>query len=538
MLLGNKKTQGEEQNWCIVLSPIRNEIDKKRVAQKISEVFSLSLQEASDVVANTPIILLDQLTHAIASKIKDYFRSSGAEMILTNDTFLKRKCYRTVWPEPPNLSFLRESEASHQVPTPVQEKMEPDEALNEIRNLTQEDTLPNRQEYLLEEVERWKKECLVLNEESARLREEIEKLHRQRVYAGQRSGGSVSETATFESGKEMREIKAVLSDVQEKHDILKEEYRQARSIFEEKIAGLRRELHAAEKGAEPLKEEIQQLREDNERLGEALRQKEVQAQRFQEEFEKFRDAQEDRFSELSQEAKSRQLQVEQLQPRIDFLTRSKEELESQLGQGKRLAFDWQKKYEEALLRLEQTQKDSDHVQLQKASLDQWAKDIERKQERLLEELEARSEEARDWEGKFLEIGKTVAALKNQLENQERILGMNSQQLESRDRELAASRRQLEELTRQLEHRQEIEKRTRLANQLVQKEAHFKGLVKEQGRIEDEIREREAAIRKILAEQETVEKEILEARQAERQLPQELRPEGGSEPRPPFPIPSA
>ena len=106
MLLGNKKKQGEEQNWCIVLNPLRNEIDKKRVARAISDVFSLSTEEAVDLVSNTPIILLDNLTRNVAAKVKEYFRSAGAEIVLTNDIFYKRKCYRTVWPEPPNLSFL------------------------------------------------------------------------------------------------------------------------------------------------------------------------------------------------------------------------------------------------------------------------------------------------------------------------------------------------------------------------------------------------------------------------------------------------
>ena len=98
MLLGNnnKKAQGEEQNWCAVLSPLRSEIDKKRVSQKISEVFTLSAEEASDLVANTPIILLDNLSRTVAAKVKEYFRASGAEILLTNDVFLKRKCYRTV----------------------------------------------------------------------------------------------------------------------------------------------------------------------------------------------------------------------------------------------------------------------------------------------------------------------------------------------------------------------------------------------------------------------------------------------------------
>src|SRR5687767_8826326 len=99
MLLRNRKTQKDEQNWCIILSPLRNEIDKKKVSQKITEVFSLTPDEATDLVANTPIILLDNLSHSIATKLRDFFKTAGADLVLTNDVFQKRKCYRTVWPE-------------------------------------------------------------------------------------------------------------------------------------------------------------------------------------------------------------------------------------------------------------------------------------------------------------------------------------------------------------------------------------------------------------------------------------------------------
>ena len=78
MLLRHKKIQGEEQNWCVILSAITSELEKKRVAEKISHVFSLSPEESSDLVSNTPIIVLDNLTRSIALKLRDFLKSSGA----------------------------------------------------------------------------------------------------------------------------------------------------------------------------------------------------------------------------------------------------------------------------------------------------------------------------------------------------------------------------------------------------------------------------------------------------------------------------
>ncbi len=99
-----KEEVPKDQAWAIViLKPLRTEI-RGDLIQRISEAFSISQDEAENVVSNTPNILLDELNQATAVKIKDYFRATGAEMFLTNDTFVKSKCYRTVWPEKPDLS--------------------------------------------------------------------------------------------------------------------------------------------------------------------------------------------------------------------------------------------------------------------------------------------------------------------------------------------------------------------------------------------------------------------------------------------------
>ena len=149
MLLGNKKNQEKEQNWSLVLNPVSNEIDRHKLSQKIAEAFRLSLDEALDLVRNTPIILLDNMSRDAAAKAKDYFSGLNGEMFLTNDVYVKRKCYRTVWPEQPDLSFLEEPQT---VALPVsqpaaapQYKLKPEEALYELRSLQDPQVKPETQ---------------------------------------------------------------------------------------------------------------------------------------------------------------------------------------------------------------------------------------------------------------------------------------------------------------------------------------------------------------------------------------------------------
>jgi hypothetical protein len=165
MLLGNRKKQTEERNWCVVLHRLQNEIDKKKVASKISEVFGLSLDEAFDLASNTPIILLDNLNEEIAAQIKDYFSVLGAEMKMTNDVFVKRKCYRTVWPEAPNLSFLHK----------LEEESSFDEKIDFKQIIEDENENEQSDAQLLQDLEKWQKECGERSEEVNSLKKELER---------------------------------------------------------------------------------------------------------------------------------------------------------------------------------------------------------------------------------------------------------------------------------------------------------------------------------------------------------------------------
>ncbi len=253
MLLGQKKTQKSEQNWCLILNPLYNEIDKRKVARKITESFGLSAEESNDLVNNTPIILLDNLSETVATQLKSYFRPTGAELLLTNDVFVKRKCYRTVWPEPPSLSFLHGESPKADIKKDVQsEKLQPDDALNELRSLGQKrpaQAIPAEPESsnmmsadrkkLEMDVEQLKNESSIWREKYEAQLEKVDDLNARLL---EKERNVVTNQAAYDSDQEVEKHRTLLNSAEERYEGLQEEYRQARNLFEEKITTLSKDL--------------------------------------------------------------------------------------------------------------------------------------------------------------------------------------------------------------------------------------------------------------------------------------------------------
>ncbi len=300
MLLGNKKTQKNNQNWCIILSPLKNEIDKKKVSQKISEVFSLSTEEAMDLVTNTPIILLDNLTQQVAVQVKEYFRSTGAEMVLTSDVFVKRKCYRTVWPNEPNLSFLRDwnrapkpSESAPELEASAEEVMETDDAIHEIRSLSDDarriqdepvqmghasdvpaPVISHVDEHrLMEEIRRLKEETAELKEQKSQLRLQLEQMRAQKQSEVSVTEAQLKEAADLRE-REIQETRGLLANAEEKYEILKNEYREARGVYEDKLSQADDRNQEDEKLIQGLRNKLSVLEDEKRRLFENLSRKE------------------------------------------------------------------------------------------------------------------------------------------------------------------------------------------------------------------------------------------------------------------------
>ncbi len=591
MLLRQKKTQGEENNWCVILRPLENELDRKRVAQKISAVFSLSAEEALDLVCNTPIILLDNLTRPTATRLKEYFQSAGAQMLLTNDTFQKRKCYRTVWPEPPNLAFLNGTHggqknlgvAAHQEP------MDAEAALQELRAFVQGESViedapgsasgahgmdsrhDEEREKLEDELARSRRECLVLREQAEHLKEEMARWNE--FSAVRQDEGKSWERKSQEQERQIRDLRTQLAGWEEKCAMVRDEYREARSLYEEKISLLAREseqwktkmneMSEALQAAQREKQNAQLLLQSKE---EELRQKEKGSAVWRQELDSARDGAalwQAKHAELEKTFQANRKALEELAPQVVFWRESQETVARQLEElGKKYKktqeelnqrvqaeadrIRWFETQREELDRLREESRAQmasfrhkqesltrqlagleearEEERKTRESMELREKDLEKSQIRLMQELEKRSAELRLRDAQAQELERQAAELREACENQQKIVEAHLAQIESREKELENARRQLKELHAQVREREAAEKRSQLAGLLAEKEALLKRLVQEQEKMESEIRHREESMRRILEDQESVEKEILEAKQTQRHLLEQSKKE--------------
>ena len=251
MLGGNKKAQPRGQDWFVVLNPLKSELDRNRIAKEIAQAFVLPVEVALDLVANTPIILLDNLLYATALQVKQHFRTTQAEILVSNDGSLKRRCYRTVWPVSPSLAFLHEEDTkAAPAKTGEQEKLDQEEAIQEIRSWVQTgESSPERgihspnknghdnprhfRSLLEEEREKLLKESVGLKETIDHLHKSLEKTQADAMEK-ERSVQSV-EFARKRKEKETQELQSIVGHSEEKYELLREEFRQTRQHFEEKL---------------------------------------------------------------------------------------------------------------------------------------------------------------------------------------------------------------------------------------------------------------------------------------------------------------
>lgn len=210
MRFRTSKISAEEKNWSVILNPLRNELDRKRVAEKIASLFHLSFDEARELVESTPVILLDDLSHDVARQAQTIFQDLRADVTLTSDSLVKRRCFRAVWPEPPQLDFL-EALPSFDLPEKAAEETPPDPIVPAAPLVVSEDVSvkpaapPSDLEKRYRELEQL---CEARNQELEGLKRNLEKgLPWEERYAN-----------------------------------LKEEYQETKAIFEEKILAREKEF--------------------------------------------------------------------------------------------------------------------------------------------------------------------------------------------------------------------------------------------------------------------------------------------------------
>lgn len=490
MLSGNKKTQQIGQDWFVVLNPLKSELERNRIAKEISKSFHLPIQESFDLVANTPIVLIDNLLYATALQVKQYFRSTQADILVSNDSLLKRRCYRTVWPTPPNLSFLHQVNPQKNSQKAEEEKLDQEEAIQEIRSWVQTEgtsseggeglpnhkALPNHRHFrniLEEDREKLLKETIVLKEDMNQLRKALEKT--QAELTEKEKALQTSETARRQKEKESEELRSVASHAEEKNELLREEFRQTRQYFEEKLL-------SQDKSSEEFLKQIEERDLTNKEL----------------------------FQEKQALQKSFQIAKNDLQRVKEEQEQERREWENQIAQLTR-ELENQKKMVTGL-----------HEKIQ--NLEEGKRIVQTSESRLAAELELQTQQTKQWEQKTSELEKEIRRLRDSFEDQLKSWQLRLAQLEAREHELENARQQIHQLKAELELRELAQKKVQVHEQLTMKEAHLKHLVKQQEKIETEIRDREEEMRRLLSEQEVVEREVIEAKQVQRHLNEKLKHE--------------
>jgi len=509
MLTGTKKIQSGGQDWFVVLNPLKSELERNKIAREIAKAFHLPADEALDLVQNTPIILMDNLLYATALQVKQYFRSSQTDIVVSNDSFLKRRCYRTVWPTPPSLAFLHQlgssSETSKKNET---EKLEHGEAIQEIRSWVQSEggapergetrgavkngvANPNNRHFrsiLEEEREKLLKESVGLKESLGQLRKALDKA--QAEVSEKERMAQASEAAKKQKEKEAQELQALVNHSEEKYELLREEFRQTRQYFEEKL------------GSEDHKSEafLKQLEERDLTHKELLQEKQALLKSFH------------AVKSDLQRARDEQAQI-------------RREWESQAAQLQR-ELENQKTLVEGL-----------HAKIR--NLEEGKKIVQSSETRLIQELELQTQQVKRWEQRSSDSEKEIRQLRASFEDQQKSWQVRLAQLEAREMDLENARTQIRQLHSELDQRETVQKKAQLHEQLAVKEARLKSVVKQQERIESEIRDREEDMRKLLAEQETIEREVIEAKQSQRHLAEKTKHSGSAlEQRKPASAPAA
>ena len=468
MLLGKKIKYSVESEWAVLLDRSANEFSKNRAVDKLTELFALSQEEAKDLIDNTPLILLDHLSFELAEKIKDQFSQASIDCSVTNDTFTKRKCFRAVWPDQPDLSrFLNGPSSS--LDRHFEEVREPNfENPIQPQATAQEFTPPRSYSSpVLDEQKQLKELTLDLQRENEMLRHQLE---------------------TVEESIKEKEAKQLNAEI--------EKLRTERLQFEETITRLRNENANLTSKVEELDRNLKVLKQAG--VGELeptikshIAELRTQLEHFRSEYMRAQNA-----LRIAQgEAKQFQTEWTQTQKVLSEARAEIEDLKRMLSQAQ--ANSVQFKEESERIRFE-TQ---NRLQEQTAEFEEWKR------------------KANDWSASYFKVVKENEFLRAHQSEELESLRARNQQLSA---QLEQAQRQIKDFVAQAEQQELIQKRMKAAQELSEKEAQLKGLVQKQQALETEICLREEEMKKVLGEQEVIERDIVNAKQAQKYLLEQVK----------------
>lgn len=473
MLLGKKSKYMLDSEWAIVLDRSTNEFLKHKAVEKLTELFSLSSDEAKELIENTPIILLDHLPFELASKIKDHFTQVSIDCSVTNDTFTKRKCFRAVWPEQPDLSRFftqgtppreHREEMDYPSPRPVVSEVP------RVVDLDPKELTPNLPEPIssetfrppIDEQKELKDLTLELQKENEMLKYELDKLE-----------GSVKE----------REEKRFQAEI--------DKFKFERAKSEELLTRLRSENISLTKKIEELERKVQLVKQATEaEAAQVLKQQ---------------------TTELKAQIESFRSEYLRAQSAVRVAQSEAKQFQMELAQAQKAVLDTRSEIEDLKRMLSQAQANAVHL---KEEAERARTEVESRLEAQGAELEEWKRKANDWSSGYFKAVKENEFLRAHQSEELESLRARNQQLGI---QLEQAQRQIKDFVGKLEQQELIQKRMKAVGELAEKEAQLRTLVQKQQTLESEICSREEEMKKILGEQEVIEQDIVKAKQAQKYL---------------------
>lgn len=475
MLLGKKSKSTLESDWAVILDRSPNEFLRTKAIEKLSETFSISEEEAKDLIENTPIILLDHLSFELAERVKDSLTQGNINCSLTKDTFAKRKCFRAVWPEPPNVNHLL-GEGAGESAEEFEDSMPPSAGVVLTPKLKTSDEFtppPAFSEPVDDEERRLRELTLDLQKENEMLRLELEKAeHSVRAQEQKKIGGEIQKLQN-ECFRHEETIESLRNEHRTLTAKIEELERGARGFSEAQLELEHLRLKVSEAPESAIsKSELAELRSQSDHFQAAC----LKAQNL---------------ARLAQ-SEARQYQTE-------------------WAQVKKACSEGRAEVEDLKRMLTQAQADSVGL---KEEQERIRLEAESRLQNYTGELEEWKRKANDWSASYFKVVKENEFLRSHQNEELESLKERNQQLQG---QMEQAQKQIRDFANQLEQQEFIQKRMKATTQVADQEARLKGFVQKQQTLESEIRLREEELKTVLSEQEAVEQEIVKAKQVQKYL---------------------
>lgn len=193
--------QGDDDGWSFILI-LPSLAAKDAVAALVVDAFHVTDEFASQLLTNTPVILLDGLSQEDALRVKEYFQQRGAEACITQNREVKKICYRIKWRSAPSLDFLSSFQASV---SPVSEDksaleralLEKDSRLRQVEadRQLEKRIADEKVTQIMRDLEDWKSKGMALRRDVQVLTEARDHLQKALLEAQQLRGDSAKSPA-------------------------------------------------------------------------------------------------------------------------------------------------------------------------------------------------------------------------------------------------------------------------------------------------------------------------------------------------------